>query len=78
MSGKPTAMPSVKLSPNSTTPSSTATAGFTYVITVERAGPISAISAKKSTKASAVQTSPITMTELYSSPLSPLGIWNAP
>ena len=36
----------------------TATAGFTYVITVARTAPISAMSAKNSRKASAVQTTP--------------------
>jgi hypothetical protein len=38
------------------TPSTAATAGLTYVKTVARTGPTSAISAKKITKASAVQT----------------------
>jgi hypothetical protein len=46
-----------------TTPSTAATAGFTYVITVARTGPISAISAKKSRKASAVQTTASPTTE---------------
>ncbi len=44
-------------SPSTPTPRATATAGFTYVMTVARAGPTSAISWKNSTKARAVQTS---------------------
>src|SRR5262245_26033275 len=49
-------MPAVKLSPSTATPSTAATAGLTYVITVARTGPISAMRAKKMRKASAVQT----------------------
>src|SRR5665811_2275622 len=57
MSGMPTAMPSVSGSPRMMTPRRTATSGLTYVITVEREGPTSRISAKNKRKASAVQTS---------------------
>jgi hypothetical protein len=39
------------------TPRRTATSGLTYVITVEREGPTSRISAKNKRKASTVQTS---------------------
>src|SRR6516165_11467516 len=57
MSANPTPIPVVNDSPRTATPSTAATAGFTYVMTVARTGPISSISAKKRTKASAVQTS---------------------
>ena len=50
------AIPTVNGSSRIATPRSAATAGFTYVITVARTGPTSAISAKNSTNASAVQT----------------------
>src|SRR5665647_1689986 len=57
MSGMPTAMPNVSRSPRMMTPRRTATSGLTYVITVEREGPTSRISAKNNRKASTVQTS---------------------
>src|SRR5665648_995362 len=57
MSGMATAMPSVSGSPRMMTPRRTATSGLTYVITVEREGPTSRISAKNKRKASTVQTS---------------------
>nr|WP_307163002.1 hypothetical protein [Streptomyces rishiriensis] len=41
-------------------PAATATAGLTYVMTVERVGPISLISSRNATKATAVQTTPRT------------------
>ena len=55
-------IPSVNRSARTRTPSAAATAGFTYVITVARTGPISPISAKNRRNATAVQTtaSPIT------------------
>src|SRR5439155_1348954 len=62
MRTKPLAMPTVSGSLSSATPSASATAGLTYVMTVARAEPASAMSAKKSTKASAVQTIPSTAT----------------
>jgi hypothetical protein len=49
-------MPAVNRSLRTSTPSSAATAGLTYVIRLERTGPPSATSAKKSTKAIVVQT----------------------
>src|ERR1700683_8696 len=63
MRTNPTAVAPVNLSPRSATPSTTATAGLTYVITVARTGPDSAIRAKKSTNARAVQTIPSATTE---------------
>nr|WP_189260497.1 hypothetical protein [Streptomyces fuscichromogenes] len=48
----------VKLSPRKRAPAATATAGLTYVITVERVGPISLISSRKATKATAVHRTP--------------------
>jgi hypothetical protein len=62
MSANPTAMAPVNRSCSKRTPSVTATAGFTYVITVDRTGPISRMSAKKSRNASAVQTTPSVIT----------------
>src|SRR5439155_1137024 len=59
---EPIAMPTVRGSLSSATPSASATAGLTYVMTVARAEPATAMSAKKSTKASAVQTIPSTAT----------------
>ena len=53
---KPMPIPTVKSSPSTRTPSTAATAGLTYVMTVARTGPISAISAKKTRNAIAVQT----------------------
>ncbi len=55
MSTNPTAVAAVNASSRISTPSSTATAGFTYVITVDRAGPTSAMSWKKTRNATAVQ-----------------------
>src|SRR5206468_10770960 len=52
----PITMPVVMCSPRTATPRTAATTGLTYVITVARTGPTSAMSAKKSKKASAVQT----------------------
>jgi len=46
----------VMRSPSTAAPRATATAGLTYVITVARTGPTSAISLKYSTNARAVQT----------------------
>nr|WP_324788525.1 hypothetical protein [Streptomyces sp. H51] len=51
-------VPAVSRSSRNSTPAATATAGLTYVMTVERVGPISLISSRKATKASAVQTTP--------------------
>ncbi|WSW94842.1 hypothetical protein OG714_35860 [Streptomyces sp. NBC_00989] len=51
-------MPRVRLSPRNSAPAATATAGLTYVITVERVGPTSLISSRKATNATAVQITP--------------------
>src|SRR6266536_840169 len=56
ISANATAITGVNRSPRIVTPRATATAGFTYVMTVALAGPTSAISAKKTRKATAVQT----------------------
>nr|WP_254647378.1 hypothetical protein [Streptomyces sp. GbtcB6] len=48
----------MKLSPRNNAPAATATAGLTYVITVERVGPISLMSSRKATKATAVHRTP--------------------
>ena len=56
MAAKPTAVIGPNFSPSTVTPSTTATAGFTYVMTVARMGPTSAIKAKKAMKATAVHT----------------------
>ena len=56
-------MPTGRCSPRMLTPSTAATAGLAYVITVARTGPISAISLKKTTNASAVQTIPSPTTD---------------
>src|SRR5207245_1880818 len=56
-SGNPTAMPAVNRSPSTATPSAIATAGLTKVMTVARDGPTSAINAKNTRNATAVQTS---------------------
>ena len=53
--GKPTRIPQVSGSLRTTTPSASATAGAMKVMTVVRDGPASAISAKKTRKAAAVQ-----------------------
>src|SRR5689334_6471532 len=53
---KPTSIPALRCSLRIATPSTAATAGLTYVITVARTGPTSAISAKKTRNASAVHT----------------------
>src|SRR3954451_5507268 len=54
MRANPTPVVTVKRSSRNVTPSATATAGLTYVITVARAGPTSAMSWKKSRNATAV------------------------
>jgi hypothetical protein len=51
-------MPSVSGSSSTSAPSTIATAGFTYVITVARAGPTSAMSAKNTMNAAAVHNTP--------------------
>nr|WP_143670021.1 hypothetical protein [Streptomyces sp. Ag109_G2-15] len=51
-------MPEVRGSFRKRAPAATATAGLTYVMTVERVGPTSLISSRKATKASAVQMTP--------------------
>ncbi|MCX5364056.1 hypothetical protein OG864_35830 [Streptomyces sp. NBC_00124] len=56
MNAAPT--PRVSSSPRNSAPAATATAGLTYVITVERVGPTSLISSRKATKATAVQITP--------------------
>src|SRR6266516_4121580 len=56
ISANATAIAGVNRSPRIVTPRATATAGFAYVMTVALAGPTSAISAKKTRKATAVQT----------------------
>nr|WP_063744449.1 hypothetical protein [Streptomyces sp. NRRL F-525] len=58
ISVKATAMPTVRSSPRNSAPAATATAGLTYVITVERVGPTSLISSRKATNATAVQITP--------------------
>jgi hypothetical protein len=62
-SPKPAIIAGVRCSSRITTPSTAATAGFTYVITVARTGPTSAISAKKQTNAIAVHTTASPTTE---------------
>src|SRR5258708_35188493 len=62
-STNPTAMPTVKFSRSTVTPSNAATAGLMYVMTVARTGPIAAIRAKNRTNASAVQTIASTATD---------------
>jgi len=54
-SANPIAIPGVKVSSRSATPRTAATAGLTYVNTIGRTGPASAISAKKTRNATAVQ-----------------------
>src|SRR5437773_6705112 len=54
-SANPIAIPAVNFSSRIVTPSTAATAGLTYVITVARTGPASAISCVKRTNATAVQ-----------------------
>jgi hypothetical protein len=61
-------MPVVKASPSTATPSTAATAGFTYVKAIALTGPISAIRAKKTRKASAVQTTLSTTTDAIARP----------
>nr|WP_063786385.1 hypothetical protein [Streptomyces acidiscabies] len=58
MSAKAAPMPRVSFSSRKSAPAATATAGLTYVMTVERVGPISLISSRKATKAIAVQITP--------------------
>ncbi|MFB8771169.1 hypothetical protein VSS16_00150 [Streptomyces broussonetiae] len=55
---KATAIVVVRCSSRRTVPAATATAGFTYVMTVARVGPASLISSRKATNAIAVQTTP--------------------
>nr|WP_280876293.1 hypothetical protein [Streptomyces pseudovenezuelae] len=55
---KAVAIPRVKASFRKRAPAATATAGFTYVNTVERVGPTSLISSRNTTKATAVQITP--------------------
>src|SRR5205823_11051378 len=55
-SAKPATIPIVSLSLRSNTPTTAATAGLTYVMTVARTGPTSAMSAKKTRNAAAEQT----------------------
>ena len=64
-SANPIAIPAVNRSFSTVTPSTAATAGLTYVITVARTGPVSAINWKKRTKASAVQTTASATTEAF-------------
>ena len=62
MSKKPRTIPIVSGSPRNATPSASATAGLTYVMTVARAAPTSATSGKKTRNATAVQITPRTVT----------------
>src|SRR5258708_31888713 len=55
---KPAAIPTVDGSWSSNTPSTSATAGLKYVMIGERNGPTSAMSAKKTRNASAVEPTP--------------------
>nr|WP_229858965.1 hypothetical protein [Streptomyces poonensis] len=48
----------VRASSRNRAPTATATAGFTYVMTVARVGPISLISSRKATNATAVHSTP--------------------
>ena len=63
-SPSPTPIAGVNVSLRTSTPRKAATAGLTYVITVERTGPISATSAAKTRKAAAVHTTPRTTMEI--------------
>ncbi|MGK3941975.1 hypothetical protein ABK046_26495 [Streptomyces caeruleatus] len=58
ISAKATPTPTVRGSERNSTPATTATAGLTYVITVALVGPISLISSRKATNATAVQSTP--------------------
>ncbi|MPY55112.1 hypothetical protein FPZ41_43820 [Streptomyces sp. K1PN6] len=58
MRAKEASTAAVSCSSRNTAPAATATAGLTYVKTVERVGPASRISSRKTTKASAVQITP--------------------
>src|SRR5436309_12325076 len=60
MSTSPTNDAGPGRSPSTITPSVTATSGLTYVITLSRLGPASAISRKNTTSPSAVHTTPRT------------------
>ena len=63
MSANAATIAGVSGSPSTLTPRATATAGFTYVITVALAGPTSAISRKNTTNATAVQSTPSAASE---------------
>nr|WP_234439122.1 hypothetical protein [Streptomyces sp. NRRL B-3229] len=58
ISAKATPTPTVRGSERNSTPATTATAGLTYVITVALVGPISLISSRNATNATAVQITP--------------------
>src|SRR5262249_55640995 len=62
ISTNPATIGSVSGSPRNATPSATATAGLTYVMTVARTGPTSSIRAKKTRNATAVHTTASTRT----------------
>ncbi|MES5821505.1 hypothetical protein ABKA17_26665 [Streptomyces sp. RG80] len=51
-------IPGVSSSPRNSAPAATATAGLTYVITVDLVGPTSLISSRNATNATAVQITP--------------------
>src|SRR5206468_2178696 len=57
---KPNTETRLSRSPRATTPTTTATKGFTYVITLARLGPASAINRKKTINPAAVQIMPST------------------
>jgi hypothetical protein len=63
MRANPSTIPTVSGSLRNTTPSASATAGLTYVMTVARAAPTSATSGKKTTNPRAVQITPSTAEE---------------
>src|SRR5262245_39012896 len=64
----PAPIETVKCSWRIVTPSTAATAGLTYVMTVARTGPISPIRAKKSRNAKAVQTTASATTDATTRP----------
>ena len=64
---KPRSIGGVRVSPSTSTPSTAATAGLTYVMTVARTGPASRMSAAKTTNARAVQTMPSMTSETSAS-----------
>src|SRR5256885_76812 len=57
---KPATETRLSRSPRATTPTTSATSGFTYVITLARLGPASAINRKKTSNPAAVQMMPST------------------